>query len=288
MKSLRWTLALLLVAMTGMIACNDDDCPNCPDCPEPTAEFEVILHCFDEAGEPLANVAIGGMPALPAGLFPWGPNGAAAPAEKSRVDLRLAVSDTFAVRLAIRDVERRHVVTLYDAIARPGAYSVMWNGRTGAYVPTPPGYYEAVLSLQEEGAWVAVDSVALLHMAFDPGQYSYGLTDSSGRIVIRDRRLVPAFFDLMPLEAIDEDGNAAGSFSLTNETWLLCVTTDGRSEWAEFEAVDGQSQELTVQFQPLDSMGRSAPRGTASLGKEAARTKDERAWLQSPRPNPFN
>jgi len=59
--------------------------------------------------------------------------------------------------------------------------------------------------------------------------------------------MIPAFYDLLPLQHVTEDGIAHGVFGLTSETWLVAHTQDNQHVWATIQAVDGP-QEITIVF----------------------------------------
>ena len=281
----RYLFSLLL--LTGFLlsasGCNDDDCPACPE-NEPE-EFQITLTCTDEAGLPLANVVVGAMPGLPRNAWSWDPNG---PGVKSSTRLIVELAENLRIRVLIRDVEKNPVQTVVEGAYLAGPWLVMWDGRYGdTYVHTPPGYYEAVLMIDEGEVlgWAAVDSVGLFQAAFDPGQYDYGSTDASGRLKISDRRLIPAFYDLMPLQNVNEEGVQDGYFALTTETWLLCLKDGGPSVWGVFQAVDGP-QEVTVVFTEEAPKGNGGP--VAPLIRRPHVKRDSRASFGLPVPNPFN
>lgn len=280
-----WPILLFLVTGTLVLlgGCGDDECPVCPG--DETATFEIAVSCVDESGQPLANVAVGAMSALPEAVWPFEPNRFL---EKSRVGLGFELTETLRIKILIRDVERNRVTTIIEEYMDAGRGSTFWNGRyADSGIQTPAGYYEAVLLVDEgEGiGWAAVDSIGLFQAAFDVGQFSYGTTDAEGKIRLTDRRMVPAFYELLPIPWTDENATPLGLVPLTTTTWLNCQSQDGRSGWGIVDAIDGR-QEITVTLVE----NAKAPEGLAArpLGAPTAGTKDARASFEMPYPNPFN
>jgi len=119
---------LVLLLMAGVLfsasGCTDEDCPVCPE--TPNGEFEIVLTCVDEAGEPLANVSLGATPAMPESVWPWEPNGDGG---KSMVQLEVVLEEGRQVRVLIRDVEKSLVRDLFDDFLAEGSSFFAWDGQ---------------------------------------------------------------------------------------------------------------------------------------------------------------
>jgi hypothetical protein len=107
-------------------------------------------------------------------------------------------------------------------------------------------------------------------------------TGSDGRVVVTDPTWVPGFWDLPPVEALDENGEIRGEFDLTTTMQIRAV-----GERVEFEAVDG-TQTVTVQdLGKRDAM--VAPAFQRPLDRSQALLDPPTFYrLGNPRPNPFN
>jgi hypothetical protein len=288
MIRLGWYFLLLLVVGLGIltVGCSDDDCPICPD--DESDSFEIVLTCVDEAGQPLANVSVGAMSALPESVWPFAPNSFL---EKSRAAIDFELAEPLRVKVLIRDVERNLVDTISEEHLVAGPHRVTWTGRyEDNNVHTPAGYYEAVLLVDEgeELGWAAVDSIGLYQAAFDVGQFSFGTTDSNGKIRLTDRRMVPAFYDHLPISITNESEELLGQMPLTTTTWLNCQSQGGRSGWGVLDAVDG-IQEITVVLNENteDSTGPAGLIARPAVAPQAG-PKDARAAFGYAYPNPFN
>jgi len=284
MLSLRHVSHVLIIVALALVVCGCNDDEDCPTCPE---DFQITLTAVDADGAPLANVAIGSMPGVPAGVIPF--QGPDTPADRSRVTLPYTLDAVYPVKIVIRDIEDSHVATLIDEALDMGQHTIIWNGMyEGTFTTSPSGYYKAVLMIDDDDlpGLTAVDSVGLLHTPFDPGHFCNGVTDAQGRVVLTERRLVPGFWSPPELTHVIEDGTVGDAFALTTETWLFCERPGEAPayEWGVVNAVDGP-QAITVVFEE-EPPAAKAPAGRPAPGKRAA--ADARASFGYPRPNPFN
>jgi hypothetical protein len=274
--------AVCLVACLALCACSDDG-TRPPDPPAPP--FEVVLAVSHADGKPAAGIAIGAMPAVHGWLeFPTRKDG-----QRVAVTIPVAVAEPGAeVCIEIRDVAGDFVRAIFAGSMAAGIHHAIWDGTDDNGAVTPPGYYEVVLlfSPGADGHYEPAGTAGILQATFDPGVYSYGVTDVAGELVIGDRRLVPAFYGPLPLHLRDEQGADLGIYELTPEIWFHLVAPGGKGQWAVLGAVDS-AQDLTITL-----AGAGAPsgaRGTAVRGDPMSRRlADPPLALGHPYPNPFN
>ncbi len=250
-----------------------------------TFRFEMLV--VDQAGDPLEGVAVGSLPALPESVWPWPPNNEPT---RSRVAIPFELTEPLPVRIHIQDVTGAVIRDLPLGHLAAGEHRAIWDGRDESGITTRSGWYEVVILFSEYGGdpyWTAVDSAGVVHVPFDTGHVSLGETDADGRLVITDRRLVPALWDLPAVTFRDENGDDIGTYELTTTTWLNCRSDVSGGAWAVVEAVDG-AQAVPVSLLPPD--GHRAPSGgTMVVDKgDGPDNPPPPISLGGPFPNPFN
>jgi hypothetical protein len=239
------------------------------------APFVIELTVLEEDGiTPVCHARIGGTPVLPTEIW----SRASHTRAQLRVPFVLAAAST--VQLGVADVTGRVVRNLVDGDLPAGSHEVAWDGRDDRQMPAPPGWYAVRFMAVVEGEPTVTDSTGVLLAAFEPDWYTWGTTNTGGRVGLSDPRLVPAFRDPPPLVLTDEDGATVGEFELTAGVWLSV-------EGAGWVVLEG----LTDGWQRITATVRTSPVVAANQTVRARDLGDPpplQTRLLPPYPNPFN
>lgn len=263
--------------------------------------FEVTIRLVDEQGQPVAGQALGLGNKLP---FPTpGPHAARS---RAQVAIPFRVPVEAQVRISVEDILGQEVRLLVDGYLAAGQHLVVWNGRDTEGRHLPHGRYTVRLQGQEDpGREISYEETVDIYMwAFAPSQYTVGVTDEDGCLVLTDLRLFPHLFERDPMVRTDEDAQQLGLFQL-NHTMIL--QPDGPWPWSEFKVAHGLNEWTFVlpsdgaprgegilrtvqrdQAVHCDQMGKTS--GCKVLDAGAGRTDPiPIEWqLGAPYPNPFN
>ncbi|MCP4545314.1 MAG: hypothetical protein GY835_02470 [bacterium] len=268
---------ILIVTTTG---CNDD--------PTKPKSFAINITVLDEHGVPVEGAEIGCLPGIPMSQLARSTQKGAS---RTMIAIRYDVQETQFVKEEILDVTGEVIRTLVSDLHSPNTYITIWDGRTDADEPTPPGYYQVKLSTSIDGNsdWVEASVMGILQGQYSPGAYSVATTDADGKAVITDRRIVPAFWAPPELQKTSDTGISEGYFSLDNETTFFVHSdpSDPHSDLVHESiiAVDGP-QSLTIS---LD--GRSSPPYVENTEVQEVTEAGKARYsviLDPPYPNPFN
>lgn len=271
------TAAALALGAVLITACSDHPFA-------PTTPFEVTVRVVDLAGDPVP-----GLDLMLVMDSPYYQDGLAA--KKASVNVRFAVPYESHVTVAIEDAARREVRKLVDSILVAGVHEATWNGRDGDGAACYSGlYYARLIGRNPAGAVVHDERRPMVLALLDFSQATIGTTDGDGRIVLRDRRLFPALYGNVAMQAFDEDANPRGDFLLTHMTrFYLRDPAGGGAMRFDREVTDtGQTIVLTW---PTVAAAAVAPGSPATvrpfaLADEAGSKID--FSLSPPYPNPFN
>ena len=270
-------LCLLLAAgIPALAGCGDDDGT------APGDGFAVTVRVADAQG-----TAVEGIEVLTVMDSPFYQDVLAA---KARVTIRFDLAAPAPVTLTIEDAAGGLVRTLLAGGVRPaGQHGVVWAGEDGDGVHQASGLYVAHLAVGDgQGGLLgeAWEPMYMALLAFDRGKL--GETDADGRLVIRDKRLFPALYGQVEMDAVDETGQVIGAFPLTNTMrFYLRDPGDPPALRHDVEVTHaGQVIELlwtkAPPPKPRDAAGRPAdkgvPQGDLPTGYK----------LYAPYPNPFN
>lgn len=231
------SIALLILALGLLIVagCSDDTV-------EPEA-FAVTVTVTDDEGEPVSGLRASLSPDVDGVMWPHGGKNDK-PATQIAFDLPVPMDFT----LAIQAVDGAAVWSVSDESMPEGMHSVAWTGVDAHGERVHDGYYLAVLTAvsADDPETTVTDEIPLLLVTGSPDDLTVATTDAAGRFTVADRTYVPAFWDLLPLEQLNEQGEVVGVLELTTATRLVLVDDVGNAMTHVFEAVDGpQTLELT-------------------------------------------
>jgi len=239
------------------------------------APFAIELTVLEADGvTPVRHARIGGMPALPPGV--WSP----APPARALVRIPLALAAASAVRLAVADVTGREVRSLVDGDLSAGRHDVLWDGRDDQQRPAPSGWYAVRFTAVAAGEPAVTDSTGLLMAVSGPDWHTWGTTDAWGRVVLSDPRLVPAFRDPPPLIRTNEEGATVGEYTLAPGVWL---SVEGAG-WVVLEGLTDGWQRLTATVRLSPEDGANQP----VQGRDTGVPPPDSTRMLPPYPNPFN
>lgn len=211
MRKLHLSLALVTLCLLA-VACGDDD-------PVKPAEFAVIIHVIDPAGDPVEGLRVGlvndhdyfqdGFSKARAGLrIPF----------DAKVIIPFEALVVARVRLTIEDIEGRVIRVIHEMDILSESYSWPWNGQDDAGVLQPSGRYTAhfVAMDLETGELLFEDRVDMLLSMIDSSRVPAGFTGMDGKLVLKDQKLFPHLYDRPDLVATGVRGEYLGMFSLTS------------------------------------------------------------------------
>lgn len=222
MRKLYLSLALVAVCLLA-VACSDDD-------PVKPAEFAVIIHVTDPAGDPVEGLRVGlvndhdyfqdGFSEIRAGLkIPF----------DAKVIIPFEAFMVARVRLTIEDIEGRVIRVIHEMDILSGSYTWSWNGQDAAGVLQPSGRYTAhfVAMDLETGDLLFEDRVDMLLSMIDSSRVPAGFTGKNGKLVLTDQKLFPHLYDRSYLVATGVRGETLGWFSLTPMMRVSLTDTTG-------------------------------------------------------------
>lgn len=213
-------LALATLILAGVVtACNDHDTVVAPP------SFQVVLEVTNADGRPVPGLELGMAPDTPYYLDGTSRFHSAAPAEEqlkrpfpnpsSGIEIPFHLDVTSQVSLIVEDIEGNAVRTLLDGQMDSGERIAFWNGHDDSGALSPSGVYTAHLVVRDPDSQAVRldDSQPMLLAVFD--QMKLGPTDAKGRIVLRDKRLLPFLYDIPDMPATDATGAIVGTISLS-------------------------------------------------------------------------
>lgn len=222
--------ALAVILASGIVGCSHDDDPAGPE-----QGFALTVVVTSAAGEPVAGLRGALSPDLDNVLWPY---------DKAR-DLPPGVEIE---SLRILDVAGTLVCTLITPEDEP-PYNHVWNGCDDGGETVHDGVYRYVLKFYDEDENLEVRDEQIVLITGDPDQHAAGVTDAAGRFEVDDATYVPAFFDIEPLEILDEDGNVIATETITTRTRLTLLAGTGAHLVVIFDA-QPEPQTLTVTWDP--------------------------------------
>lgn len=198
------------------------------------------------------------------------------------VRIPFQTADTCRVRLEVRDVAGDLVRELINEELPNGPRQVIWDGKDDDGHDAHNGWYQVAMTCRDDADTILfADTAEMLLIRIDHGQTPLR-TGSDGRVVVTDPTWVPGFWDLPPVQALDENGDLRGEFDLTTTMQIRAV-----GERVEFEAVEGTQ---TVTVQELGKLDATvAPALRRPLDRSEALCDPPIFYrLGNPCPNPFN
>lgn len=143
--------------------------------------------------------------------------------------------------MEILAVDGTHVWSISNETMPEGQHTVIWSAVDDQGDRVHDGYYVAELTTAPEDAPedVVQTETPFLLIAGSPDVYTTAVTDAAGRFEVTDRTYVPAFWDLLSLNQVDEQGEIVATVEVTTATRLVLVDDEGNAMTHVFEAVDG-------------------------------------------------
>ncbi len=245
--------AILLAAGLAVLAgCDDDSGPE---------SFAVTINVVDEQGDPVPGLQVGLAPET--SFYMDGKAAAVVPGDLPPVQYELkpaypnpfypATSLEFTVpqeayiRMTIENIEGETIRTLLgDDILPAGRHQMIWDGRISVDEVACSGVYYARFQarLVNPGEPVADQRRPMLLARLDDGDTGIGTTDDNGRLVLTDRTLFPSLYDIDPITAYDENGEAVGTIDITSDMRFL-LSEEGTSNRMRFNRDVNGSEEFT-------------------------------------------
>ena len=276
MRKLQLSLALVAVCLLA-IACTDDG-------PVKPAEFAVIIHVTDPAGNPVEDLLVGMVNDHE--FFQ-----AAGNAAKASVVIPFQVDVEVQVRLTIEDIEGQ-VVQGLDYTALVGSHSWRWNGMDNADVPQPSGRYTVhiVAVDSDTGELMFEDRTDMLLAMLDLSRVPVGFTGRNGKLVLRDQKLFPHLYERPAMAATDETAQPMGVLNPTSLMRISLTDIAGGGHMSFMLEVPGATT-LNLIWDPrlTASEGSSDPRERLFPGIALIDTTSPTFFeLGLVYPNPFN
>jgi hypothetical protein len=222
MRKLHLSLALVALCLLA-VACTDDD-------PVKPAEFAVIIHVTDPAGNPVEDLRVGMVNDNP--FLPDGFSGATAAMElpySAAVVVSFSADVVARARMTIEDIEGRVIRVGFEKDILPGTHSWNWDGRNDAGDLQPSGRYTAHLVTMEfdTGEMMFEDRTDMLLAMLDPSRVPVGFTGLDGKLVIKDMKLFPHLYDRPDMTATNENAEPLGEFSPASLMRISLADTNG-------------------------------------------------------------
>ena len=285
MRKLQLSLALVAVCLLA-IACTDDD-------PVKPAEFAVIIHVTDPAGNPVEDLQVGMVNDNP--FFPDGFGTAKAPLEipySAAVVIPFRAGLEARARITIEDIEGRVIRVLHDTGILSGSYTWKWDGRNDAGDLQPSGRYTVhiVAVDSDTGELMFEDRTDMLLAMLDLSRVPVGFTGRNGKLVLRDQKLFPHLYERPAMAATDETAQPMGVLNPTSLMRISLTDIAGGGHMSFMLEVPGATT-LNLIWDPrlTASEGSSDPRERLFPGIALIDTTSPTFFeLGLVYPNPFN
>jgi len=222
MRKIHLSLALVALCLL-VVACSDDD-------PVKPAEFAVVIHVTDPAGNPVEDLRVGLVndnPFLP-GKFSTTQAAMEIP-YSAAVVIPFTAELSARARMTIENIEGGIIRVVQDMAILPGSHTWIWDGRNDAGVLQPSGRYTAHLVTMklDTGELMFEDRTDMLLAMLDPSRVPVGFTGVDGKLVIRDMKLFPHLYDRPDMTATNENAEPLGEFGPHSMMRISLADTNG-------------------------------------------------------------
>ncbi len=253
MRKLHLSLALVALCLLT-VACNDDD-------PVKPAEFAVVIHVTDPAGDPVVGLRVGMVNDHE--YFQDGFNNA-------RISMGIPFSAAVEIpfkaaiiargRLTIEDIEGRVIRVVKEMDLLSGSHCWRWDWRNDAGVLQPSGRYTAHLVTMDldTGELLFEDRTDMLLSMIDYSRVPAGFTGLDGKLVLRDQKLFTHLYDRPDLTATDFIGEPLGMFNLTSMMRISLADTGGGGHMDFMMEIPG-STTLNLVWDPPMTVSDNSP-----------------------------
>jgi len=287
MRKFQLSLALAALCLLA-VACSDDD-------PVKPAEFAVVIHVTDPAGDPVEGLRVGLV-----NDNPFLPDGFSTAGAAMEIPFSAAVVIPFTAelvaraRMTVEDIEGRVIRVLHDMAILPGSYTWIWDGRNDAGDLQPSGRYTAHLVAMDPntGELMCEDRTDMLLAMLDQSRVPAGFTNLLGKLVLKDQKLFPHLYDRPAMTATDENAQPQGVLSPTSLMRISLKDTTGGGHMNFRMEVPGATTLNLIWDPRLAASGGSSDigerilPGTPRLDKIEPETPAFELGLAFP--NPFN